>query len=252
MIVIPQQQATEEETLNYYQRCCKTKQCESTTFEDSLSKTELRQYNRSCSCCQNPLPLLVFSIITAIFTAAGIFFSFSRNEGYKAYKGLLERNMTLIGSEFPNEHETLKLIDILNRDKSEDESCTYLNYSIGNCNIEDYRSYCTDEKYKENKCNFMDHEYNKRNEGNFICNKDNYESGKCNHLQYLDYLESNLETPFEKKIFYEYYEINLTIYSFTFEKLWCEISNYDLPLYISFLVILIFFILAFDGFSIIS
>lgn len=244
MIVIPQQQATEEETLNYYQRCCKTKQCELTTFEDSLSKIELRQYNRSCSCCQKASSCLVFSIITAIFTAAGIFFSFSRNEGYKAYKGLLERNMTLIGSEFPNEHETLKLIDILNRDKSEDESCTYLNYSIGNCNIEDYRSYCTDEKYIENKCNFMDHVYNKRNEGNFICNKNNYESGKCNHLQYLDYLESNLETPFEKKIFYEHYGINLTIYSFTIEKLWCKISNYDLPLYISFFVILIFFILA--------
>ena len=60
----------------------------------------------------------------------------------------------------------------------------------------------------------------------------------------LDYLESNLETPFEKKIFYGKNEISVTIHSFTSEKLWCEISNYDLPLYISFLVILIFFILA--------
>ena len=58
-------------------------------------------------------------------------------------------------------------------------------------------------KRSSNKQSSNSSEYNKRNEGNFICNKDNYESGKCNHLQYLDYLESNLETPFEKKIFYE-------------------------------------------------
>ena len=88
----------------------------------------------------------------------------------------------------------------------------------------------------------MDHEYYLGN--SFICDKDNYDSGNCDQIQYFDYLNSSGKISYEQKIEYNQDIINISIYEYTYEKLWCKIGDYDFPIYLSFLIILIIFIVA--------
>ena len=123
-----QQKVNEQGILSYYQKTLKSKICREIRFEEILDEKQMnlfKQYQKP-SCCIKPLSLLIFSVIIFIFTFVGFFFSISKNEGYKAYKEVIEKNISLIDNEFPHEHETLKLINFLCRNKSEDNECTYL------------------------------------------------------------------------------------------------------------------------------
>ena len=130
----PQVQFTDEDVLNYYKQNYMTKHCKEIKFESSLINDEIKEYQKflkSC-CCVKPLSLLIYSIIILAFAFVGFFFLISENKGYKAYKEILERNISLINNEFPNELESLRLVSFLSRDKGEGD-CTYLKYSLGDC-----------------------------------------------------------------------------------------------------------------------
>ena len=102
-------EVNEQEVLNYYKQNYKTKICKEYLFEKSLDEAHKKLYEKfhKFSCCNTPLSLMIYSIFILVFTCAGFFFSISKNEGYKAYKGLLERNMSLIDTDLPNQYETI-------------------------------------------------------------------------------------------------------------------------------------------------
>ena len=230
--------------LNYYKQNYNTKYCRQIKFENSLTDIESKEYNKyvsSCSCVK-PLVLLIYSIIIFAFALTGFFFLISKNEGYKAYKEILERNISLINNEFPNELETKRLVSFLTKDEN-DKSCTYLRYSLSLCKFNEYKQFCTLKNYKENKCNYMDR---RKNGGfSFICNYNNYKSGQCNHLQYIDYLKANNRYSDDAKIKFtiDSSDVHINLTSFSSQKKFCEIGKYDKPIYLSFLIIMIVFII---------
>ena len=226
-----------------YQQIFKTKPCNEINFVNFIEEKDVNNYERSkkLKCCKTPQCLLIFSIIIVIFNCAGLYFSISRNEGYKQYKQLLESNLTLVKVQIPSEYENKKLVAYLNRDEFEtnnDNSCSYIEYSLSLCKRGKYAIFCNDQRYSENKCNYMDRQYflNK----SFTCNIENYNNKRCNEIQYLDYSYRNED----HKI--EYADSNIKIYDvkdYDFEKIWCKIGNYDIPILFSFLIIMILFII---------
>ena len=155
-------ESNENEILNYYKQNYTSKFCREITFEDILdekSKKEYQKFIKKC-CCVKPLSLLIYSIIILAIACGGFFFAISRNEGYKAYKEILERNISLINNGYPDEKETSTLISFLKMDKN-DSSCTYIKYSYNLCSYTDYKQYCTPTNYQEKKCNYMDRQINK-------------------------------------------------------------------------------------------
>ena len=245
----PKVEANELELLNYYKQNYKTKICREIRFEDSLDERQKKLYKKfqSSCCCIRPLSLLIYSIFIFAFTFVGFLLSISKNKGYKAYKEVLERNMSLINNDLPHEHETIKLINYLTRNKTEDYYiCNYLFYILDLCSIEKYRLYCTFNKYTEKKCNNMDYQYYLGN--TYECTLDKYEAGFCSQIQYNAYLEKTSQISYEPKINYTYYNARIHLQSFTFEKIWLKIGDYDQPIYLSFLILMVIFfvLLIFD------
>ena len=149
---------TEEEVLNFYKENYKTKICSEIRFEDTIPELLMKQYKKfkSSSCCIRPLSLLIYSIIILIIACAGFYFAISENKGYKAYKGVLERNMSLIDNTFPHEHETIKFVKYLTTPRENDiTSCSYILYSLDLCTEDKYRRFCTYSRYYEQKCNTL-------------------------------------------------------------------------------------------------
>ena len=145
----PQNDDNQQNVLNYYRENYKSKECSEIIFENYLEEAQKKsyiQFHKSCCCCIKPLSLLIFSIIILSITCAGFFFSISKNKGYKAYKGLLERNMSLIDTDFPNEYETIKLMYFLTKEKNFGNDCTFFKYSEGLCTFDFYSNYCTPKK----------------------------------------------------------------------------------------------------------
>jgi len=238
---------SEEDSLKQYKGPYKKNVCSEILYKSTLNPTQLKNYKTYqeksfCSCLTTPLSLLIYCIIVAIFVAGGIYFNLGKNEGYNAYKEVLERNISYIekNNKFPNEKETLKLIKYLSRNKSEDSLCPYLLFSLDKCNISTYIKYCNNERYKEKKCNYMDRKYYLGHD--FICDENNFKKGLCDEIQYNDYLY--MEEPYEKKISYkeDKIDINLTS-SLYFAKLWIYTGNYVYKIYIVFSILLVIFIL---------
>ena len=245
MLNNPQTTFTEEEVLNFYKENYKTKICSEIRFEDTLPELFLKQYEKfkRSSCCIRPLSLLIYSIIVLIIACAGFYFAISENKGYKAYKGVLERNMSAIDNTFPHEHETIRLVKYLTTPNENDIlSCPYISYSLGLCTETYYRAYCTNAKYLENKCNFMDYQYYLGN--SFTCDLSNYKNGRCDQVQYIDYLETTQGKTYVPKIEYiSSASAEIKLRSFAIEKLFCKIGDYDKPIYLSFIIILFVFII---------
>ena len=245
------QQANERENeqaiLNYYKENRKTKICKEITFEATLDEAKMKDYRKfkSSCCCVKPLSLLIYSIFVLIFTCAGFYFRISNNEGYEAYKGLLERNMSLIDTRFPNEYETAKLVSYLTEiNEVDDYDCTYIRYKYGMCPFEDYKEFCTIERYSERKCNYMDFQVKRGNY--FTCNENNYKSGQCSQAQYYIYLEERGEVSYQPKITPASYfgnKIKINLRSLTVLKLWCKFGDYDNSIYLSFIILLGIFII---------
>ena len=105
----PKTDNNEQEVLNYYKKNYKSKFCSEILFEEYLEEAQLKDYtkfHKTC-CCIKPLSLLIYSIFVLAITCAGFYFSISINNGYKAYKEILERNMTFIDTDpMPNEYDT--------------------------------------------------------------------------------------------------------------------------------------------------
>ena len=238
------EQEQEKEALKEYQQLYNTKICAEVLDGNMLDydETNPAQNSQKCSCLTIPSYFLIYSIIVAIFAVAGFILRLSNNEGYNFYKEILEKNITIleINNTFPDEKETFKLLAYLNRDKGEDSSCTYLKFSLSHCFEKDYRMYCNSEKYNEKKCNYMDRQYYLGY--NFICNEDNYKNRLCDEIQYNDYLYTL--NPYKKKIkIFRSDKAEISLTSFTLEKMWCNIGNYDFKIYLSFLIFLGIFIL---------
>ena len=244
--LILENKESEEDSLKQYQGCYRKYVCSEISYETTLSPTQLKQYkkyqeNSCCSCFKTPLPLLIYSIIVSILVAGGIYFNLGRNEGYNAYKELLERKISYSESiKFPDEKETFKLIKFVTRNKSEDNLCPYLIYSLNKCDLYKYRTFCNNERYKEKKCNYMDREFYLGY--NFICDENNFKKGLCNEIQYNDYLY--MKEPYERKISYsgDQAKINLTG-NLYIEKFWINTGNFDYKIYIYFSIFLVIFIL---------
>jgi len=233
---------------NNNQQNFESKICDEIQFINFIEEKDITDYERfkKPKCCNTPKSLLIFSIIIVIFTCAGLYFSLSRNEGYKQYSQLLEKNITLIKDNLPSEYENKKLVAYLSRDKfetNEDYSCSYIEYSLSLCEEENYTRFCNDQRYSENKCNYMDHENFKSQSTNFICNITNYNDKKCNEIQYLDKLKKDENLNEDFKIEYENSTIYIDSKEYYFEKMWCEIGNYDIPILFSFLIVMILFII---------
>ena len=208
----------QQEVLNYYRENYKSKVCSQITFEDYLEEAEKKsyiQFNKSSCCCIKPLSLLIYSIFILAITFVGFYFSISKNKGYKAYKGLLETNMSLINTDLPNEYETTKLIYFLtNKEENLNNVCNFFKYSEGLCLLESYRKYCTYEKKAKEECNYMDHQYYLGYD--FHCTKQNYEAGLCNQIQYYYELEKTGQINYEHKISYKNMEPKVYIRDFFF------------------------------------
>ena len=242
MINIPQNQLSEEEVLNFYKQNYKTKFCSEVTFEATIPEKYLKPYQKfkNSSCCLKPLSLLIYCIFILIIACAGFYFSIGENKGYKAYKGVLERNMSLIDNSFPHEHETVKLVKYLTTEYDAAYACPYIKYSLDICTLYDYRRYCPSERYAERLCNYMDRQYNLGL--SFECNLANFQSGYCDQIQYNDYLEKTQGITYTPKITY-LGEIKISLQSFSMEKIWCKIGDYDRPIILSFIIILLIFII---------
>jgi len=227
---------------NNYQQKLEAKACNEIDFINFLEEKDVKNYLkcRKPNCCNTPKFLLIFSIIIILFTCAGLYFSISRNEGYKQYKQLLEKNLALVKVELPNEYESKKLVAYLTRDEFEnkvDDSCSYIEYSLSLCKRRNYMKFCNDKRYSENKCNYMDRQYflNK----SFICNITNYNNKRCNEIQYIDYFYRNEDS----KIEYSNSTIKIYVKEYLFAKIWCKIGNYDIPILFSFFIVMILFII---------
>jgi hypothetical protein len=232
----------ENQVLNFFTQNYKSKLCSEIIFEEYLEEREQKSYIRfvkSSRCCITPLSQLIFSIFILAFTCAGFFLSISKNKGYKAYKGLLERNMSLIDSDLPNEYETIKLMTYLTEEKNSGD-CNFFKYIENICFIDSYFNYCTPEKKAAEKCNYMDYQYYLGYE--FHCTLQNYESGLCSQIQYFYELEATGQINYEHKIKYTYSEVIINIKDFFFQKLWCKIGDYDQPIYLTFLIFMVIFI----------
>ena len=211
-----QPKVNEQGILNYYQKSLKSKICREICFEEILNEKQMNLYkqHQKPSCCIKPLSLLILSVI--------------------------EKNISLIDNEFPHEHETLKLINFLCRNKSEDNECTYLLYSLGLFTKDDYKNYCTPEKFNEGKCNYMDSRIHIGYQ--YACTLSNYKKDLCSEIQYNDYLENTGNISYEHKINVTSDITNINMQGLSFEKIWCKIGEYDQPIYLSFLIFMIIFI----------
>ncbi len=232
----------QQEVLNYYKENYKSKVCTQITFEDYLEEAEKKSYidfHKSSCCCIKPLSLLIYSIFILAITCSGFFYSISKNEGYKAYKGLLETNMSLVDTDLPSEDETIQLINYLTSDKNFDFECTFEKYIEGFCTIENYRQYCNYEKKVKGECNYMDYQFYLGFD--FDCTKENYEAGLCSKTQYNYELGKTGQINSEHKIIYRD-KATIYIKDFFYEKIWCKIGDYDQPIYLSFLILMVIFI----------
>ena len=235
-----------QDILSNYQQNFETKVCDEIQFINFIEENDIKSYERfkKPKCCNTPKSLLIFSIIIVIFTFAGLYFSISRNEGYKQYKELLEKNITLVKIQLPSDYENKKLIAYLTRDEfdnNDDYSCSYIEYSLSLCKEENYTRFCNDQRYSENKCNYMDHQYFLQK--NFTCDLANYHDKKCNEIQYLDQLKKEESIKEDYKIEYKKSFIKINLKDYYFEKIWCKIGKYDIPILLSFLVVMIIFII---------
>jgi len=229
-----------------YQQNSETKICDEIQFTDFIEENYVKDYEKfkKPKCCNTPKSLLIFSIIIVIFTCAGLYFSISRNDGYKQYSQLLESNLTLVKGQLPSEYENKKLVAYLTRDEFEsndDDSCSYIEYSLYLCEEENYTLFCNDQRYSENKCNYMDRQYFLKQ--SFTCNLANYNEKKCNEIQYLDQLKKDENSNEDYKIEYVNSTIKIDAKEYYFEEIWCKIGNYDIPILFSFLIVMVLFII---------
>ena len=231
---------------NNYQQNSETKVYDEIQLINFIDENYVKDYERfkKPKCCNTPKSLLIFSIIIVIFTCAGLYFSLSRNDGYKQYSQLLESNITLIKDQLPSEYENKKLVAYLTRDEFEsndDGSCSYIEYSLYLCEEENYTLFCNDQRYSENKCNYMDRQYFLKQ--SFTCDLTNYNNKKCNEIQYLDQLKKDENSNEDYKIEYVNSTIKIDSKEYYFEKIWCKIGNYDIPILFSFLIVMALFII---------
>ena len=239
----PDTQDNLQEILNYYKKNYNSKFCKEFLYEDFLEddqKKNFIQFHKGC-CCTKPLSLLIYSIFILIITCAGFYFSISKNKGYKAYKEILERNMSLVNTDVPNKHETEILMSYLSEEIIiDDYECNFLQFYEGFCSFNSYKQYCTLEKKNEGKCNYMDYQYNLGYE--FHCTLQNYEAGLCNEIQFNYELERTEQIPIRHKIRYESKNAKIDIKNFIFENIWCKIGDYDQPIFLSFAIFIFLFI----------
>ena len=216
MLSSPEIQFSEQQILDYYKQNYKNKICNEVDFESTLElpfNKSYKKYKKS-NCCIKPTSLLIYSIFILIIACAGFYFALSENKGYKAYKGVLERNMSLIDSDLPNEYETIKLMIYLNEEKNIGSECNFFKYSEGLCNFNSYINYCTPEIKAEEKCNYMDYQFYLGYV--FHCTLQNYEAGLCSQIQYNYELKKTGQINYEHKIKYNSYKPTIYIKDFFF------------------------------------
>ena len=235
----------EQDILNFYKQNYKAKICREIRYIDSIddenkNKQKYESFQKAC-CCIRPKSLLIYSFFILAFACTGFFFAISRNDGYKAYKEALEKNISLINNDLPHEHETIKLVSYLTRNQSEDNECSYIMYTLGFCGLGNYQKYCTRNKYLEKKCNYMDYQYSIGYP--YTCTFNNYKAGRCSEIQYNDYLKKTGQISYKQKINFSEYDAWVNLESFAYGKIWCKIGDYDQPIYLSFIILLVIFII---------
>jgi len=249
MISDCQKMIKKQNIFNNYQQKFKGKVCDEINFINFLEEKDTKNYEKykKLKCCNTPRFLLIFSIIIIILTCASLYFSIRRTKGYKQYIQLLEERLISIKEEFPSEYESKKLIAyLLAKDEFEikdEDSCSYIEFSLSLCQKEKYIKFCNEERYSKNKCNYMDYENFKSKSLSFICDITNYNNKKCNEIQYLDQQKKDKNLNEDNKIKYINSKISINITDYYFKKIWCKFENYNNPILLSFLIIMLLFIL---------
>ena len=219
------------------------------------------KYQKPC-CGKNGF--IVCAIITLVFNCAAIYFAISRNDGYKAYKFALEKNITSLSKRFPDDDESKNLIEyIKNFEKLNSfENCTYTLYRQKNCTFSRYTKFCSENNYNASQCNYMDYLiFNNPDNYGYLsfCTEKQLNDNNCSYNQYIDSLNI-LSNPIiydiPTKISYDSLPDDDSVYvfylrGFSLEKSWCQIGEYDMKIYISSLVFLALyiFLLFFDKYG---
>ena len=254
-----------EEILHKYKKNYGKKICAEKNYDFNFTEREKNLISKYQNPCCGKNGFIACAIITLIFNCAAIYFAISRNDGYKAYKFALEKNITSISKNFPDDTESLKLINYLNKNERLDsnEPCTYNEYRQELCTYSQYASFCTLQKYQSGECLYMDYLiYNNRYNYGYLsfCTLEQYEANKCSYQQYMDYLDINskafiYDIPTKIAFTSDSMEDNsVNVYylrGYSFQEVWCKIGEYDMKIYESSLVFLVLyiFLLFFDKYG---
>ena len=253
-----------EEVLYKYKKNYGKKICEEKYYSFYFTERERAREKKLYLKYQNPCcgknGFIVCAIITLVFNCAAIYFAISRNDGYKAYKFALEKNITSISKKFP---ESSDLIDYLNNFETLNSNgpCDYMDYSKGLCTFYQYAKFCTKEKYINGSCLYMDSLiFNNSKNYDYLsfCTKEKLNANYCSYEQYIDYLNISSNPiiyDIPTKIRYDSVEADCVyvfdLRGFSFQESWCHIGEYDMKIYISSLVFLALyiFLLFFDKYG---
>ena len=258
---------SDEQILQKYERDFRKKNCIQRDFTFSLDEVEKRVFtNNQSSCCRHK-GSIICAIISLILICGGIYFAISRNEGYKALKLSLEKNITSIGTNFPNEEQTKKLVLFLNNPeikddnyliKRLDEPCNYEEYQQLRCHYSQFIKYCYINNNPDGQCadiNFSLYinssiSYCLLGIHNEIVDRTPYSYECSSDKNFLKFLEDNRRMIYGIPENLTYSVSNISnevsisyLRGFTLQKFWCNIGKYDIKILISSLIFIIIYII---------
>ena len=76
----------------------------------------------------------------------------------------------------------------------------------------------------------------------YTCTLNNYKAGRCSEIQYNDYLKKTGQISYKQKINFSEYDAWVNLESFAYGKIWCKIGDYDQPIYLSYIILLVIWI----------
>ena len=261
-------QQSDEQILKKYQRDFGKKICIQRDFTFTYDEREKKLYtNEKFNHCGQK-SLIVCAIITVILICGGIYFAISRNEGYKALKFIIEKNITSISFNFPNEDQIRKLALFLNNSELNDDiyfinslesPCNYEQYQQFKCHYSQFIKYCIINNNHAGQCadiNFTFYQnlsfsyclLGKPSTNEYDTSYSTYSDCSFNQ-EYLKFLKDygRIIDGIPENLVYSASntsnDVTISyIRGFTWQKLWCDIGKFDMSILISSLVFILIYI----------